>query len=313
MKNGLFNLENFDNMADDDIMTMNINEEAEFANHDPDTNRPEDHFEPDATSNKPANVSVPGGLKEAPNAKPADAHEVPVPGGLSETPSAKPHDAASVSIPSKVTLTADDYNKALARLKQSFKEGVEILEMLESVDVVDMTIEEQQNEFVETAILQAMESGPIFEAVKRDDKENVKKIVNDIRNDIYKDIKADGYKVYKPSKVASVFINLDRTIGQIWSTRLWQNLGVVLCERANIDDLTKRLTEKYSEQLDGYKIIAIRCNDSIVDVFRNKFNWKNVKHAYFLVVDKKVPSELKKLANANPEKSEDKKDEKEDK
>lgn len=56
-------------------------------------------------------------------------------GESAEAPSTKPYDAASIPVPKGTTITADAYNSALAALKKSFKEGVEIITMLENVNV----------------------------------------------------------------------------------------------------------------------------------------------------------------------------------
>lgn len=291
--NGLFNLEKIESMGDDDVMSMNINEStAEFDSKEPDVNHPEEHFDKDATGAKETNIPVPGGDKETSSAKPDDAASVTVPGGDSETPKAKPVDAASIPVPTKVTLTSDQYNSALADLKKSFKEAVEIIEILESASIVETSINDQQTEFVENAVLEAMESGPMFEAVKRDDKDAVKEIVKKLRPEIADYLHDEKVKFYKPSKLASLFINQSRLVIQLFNERLWQNVGVVIIDDAA--DIVKKLNDKFAEELGDYKIVFYHTPASIVDLFKTKFGLKNFKNTYMLLIDKKFPSDLKK-------------------
>ena len=291
---GLFDLSGIESMGDDDIISMNINEEAEFSNKTPDVNHPEVPFETNGASGK--NTSTPSMA----NHKQYDDASVTIPGGDKESPSAKPYDSSSISVPSKVTLTSDQYNNAISALKKSFKEGAEILEMLENVNVVEFSLIDQQNEFIENAILTAMEDGPIFESVKRKDKVDVKEIVRTLRPDIHNDLKEDKVKFYKPNVIGSFFsLSASRLILQVWTNRLWQVLGVVIIEKGNIDDLCKRLTEKYKDTLGEYKIIPYLTPPSIVDLFRTKFNWKNQLSPYMLIVDKKLPSEVVNATNAD--------------
>ena len=294
MNNGLFDLTNLESMKADDFIDMNINESNEFTNKTGDVNHPEVAFDTDGASGKQTSVSVPGGDGETPKAKPYDASSVSIPGGDSETPHAKPYDASSISVPSKVTLTSDQYNNALASLKKSFKEGAEIMEMLERVNVVETTLIDKQKEFVENAILTAYEDGPMFEAVKRDDKDEVKEIVRKIRADVAKDMIDDDVTFYKPNHLLSLIDPgaAARLICHVWTNRMWQVLGEVLIEKGNVDDLCKRLTTKYKDELGDYKIIPYEAAPTIIDLFRAKFNWKNQLNCYILIIDKKVPSEI---------------------
>lgn len=300
----------------------NMKESTEFSDKNPDTNHPEVPFETGGASGHETNIPVPGGLKETPSAKPADEASISIPGGLSETPSTKPADAASIPVPSKITLTSDQYNCALTALKKSFKEGYEIMEMLENANVVTETIDDIQDEFVENAILTAFEDGPIFEAVNRHDKHDVKAIVRKIRPEIYSSLKEVKIKCYKPAMVARLFTGVLGGVGtvfqNIWKNRLWQVLGIILCEDANVNEITDSLTEKFKEDLGEYKILAVKTNRNIIDMFRTKFGWKNNAKAYFILVDKKIPKELKEVekmvvnAAKEEEKAEDTTEEKKD-
>ena len=269
---------------------------AEFDNKTPDVNHPEVPFETNGASGH--NTPVPANATH----KNYDDASVTIPEGTSETPKAKPYDASSVSVPTKVTLTADVYNNALSALKKSFKESVDIIEMLENAEVINKSIEEQQEEYIESVIgdqlLAAYENGPIFEAVKRGDKDAVKDIVRSLRSKIKDDLHDAKVKFYKPNLVARALAGLvlpleaNASIQQIWQTRLWQVLGVCLVEAGNIKDVADNLTKKYESELGEYKILYAAAYPTLADLFRVKFNWKNSKGCYFLMVDKKLPKEL---------------------
>lgn len=301
MQNGFFDLTNFNEKSEDDLLSVSLHtEEAEFAPKSNATNDVDTHI-PDA------NVSVPGGLKEQPTAKPEGGeHGVPVPGGLREAPTASaPGGYVKIGVPGKTTLTSDQYNSAIGALQKSFKECYDVLEVLAEATVIQKTEEEVQAEFNENAIADAIlatyESGPIFEAVKRDDKDAVKDIVKDLRSKIMKDLKDDGYTFYKPNVVARVITSpiipshFVTVIQQMWGMRLWQVLGVALVENGNIRDTCKKLNEKYKETLGEYKVLNVQAVPTVFDLFRAKFGYKNQCSCHFLIIDKKVPSDLAKM------------------
>ena len=127
---------------------------------------------------------------ETPTAKPWDLASVPIPGGDSEKPKSNQYDNASVSIPTTTTITADVYNSALSALKKSFKESYELLEMLENATIVTESVADKQSLYSQDVLLESMESGPIFEAVTREDKNDIKSIVKKIRPEVEKEVKA---------------------------------------------------------------------------------------------------------------------------
>lgn len=319
--NGLFNLGSVG--SDDEVLSLNI-ESAEFSENDPATN-PTVDFDKDATSASEHNISVPGGLKETPSAKPYDATSMPAGG---ETPNAKPYDSASITIPKGTTLTSKEYNDALDALQKSFKEGAEMLDALRQVTVVEESVEERQQRYVESvldeALLEAYENGPIFEAVKKDDKDAVKAIVKTLRGKIPGMLKGAGIKFKPPKTFLRLLLN-SRRIGGMhgtetskdnvadtvswWTTRFWQVLGVVYCENANIKTLIEKLNNELADELNGYKILYSLSIPGLYDLWNLKFGWKNRKEVYFLIVDKKLPKELKELQKDMADAiSEDKKD-----
>lgn len=310
MSKGLFNLENYDNIGDDDILQVNLNEAGEFGSQCPSSN-PTVDFDPNATSAKDNNVSVPGGLKETPNAKPAGGEvSIPVPGGNGETPTKKPYDNSSVSIPSKTTLTADQYNQAISNLKKSFKEAVEVLDLMEGATVVQKTTEELQKEYTESilekAMLEAYEDGPIFEKVSRGDKDDVKGIVRAIRGKVKKQLKGEKIHFYEPHAFLRILttpipvvgaLNASAGFQQVWTNRLWQVVGIVHAEEGNIKELVAKLNTSLKEDLGEYKVIESKTVAALYDIFKTRLNWKNRNEAYFLIVDKKLPSDLKATQN----------------
>ena len=274
-----------------DIMNVLFTEESEFAHHNPDTNHPSDHFETGGAAAHKTSAPAMG------NHNNYDETSVTIPEGDSETPKAKPYDASSVSVPSKTVMDSNTYNDALAALKKSFKEGYEIMEMLENVTVVDDTMIKQQEAFEEAAIIEAMISGPIFEAVNRSDKEAIRKIVKDIRADVVDEIEKEGLDFYDLgwwNKLKS-FLGL-RVAGQNF---YWQMIGMVDIETQNADDFCKRLTTKFEEQLGKYKILCYQCwGHAQLFNFKNlkselAGDTKNTRKTFLLFVDRKMNSELK--------------------
>lgn len=255
----------------------NMKESAdEFADNDPSTNNPEEDFDTNATSAKETKIPV----------------------------------------PSKVILSQDTYNDALSSLKKSFKEGYEIMELLEQATVQAKTTADLQREFTENAIAEAqyesMISGPIFEAVERSDKKNVKAIIKNLFTKVEDAANDDNVIFYKPAKFIRLFTNIFDTFetGPNWvNTWTWQILGAVIIESGNVQEYTKNLTKRFANELGDYKILAVRIPETISDKFREKFGWKNHKRSYLLLIDKKLNSEIKNAIA----KLETKSDEKDDK
>lgn len=306
--NGIFDMTGFESKADDDLMTASaFGEEAEFA---PNSNAKNNV---DNGTGDP-NVSVPGGLKEQPTAKPEGGEkEIPVPGGLHEAPSnSGPGGFVKVGIPGGTTMTSDVYNDYLKRLQHTFKEASEALEMLSQVNVLTESAEQKQARLIEesvgNSIVEALENGPLFEAVDREDKEDVKAIVKKLRNKLSKHLQSEGVFFRVPNVWAQVIVggiltpvggigayDFARGLNTMISTRMWQILGLCHMESGNITELTKSLTEKFKEELGDYKVLATPTYPSIADMWRQKFGWKNQKNTYMLLVDRKLPSEIKKL------------------
>lgn len=241
---------------------------------------------------------------------------IPVPGGLKEDPNAKPYDAASIKIPQGATLTAAQYNQALDNLQKSFKEGVEMLGMLRQVTVVEESVEMQQQKFVESALdealVEAYDNGPIYEAVKREDKGDVKAAVAKLRKELPKALKGTHLKFKAPKTFLRLLLNVTNPMAGVttqpdknkvtdaltwWTTRFWQVLGVVYCEDNNIADLINKVNQDFADDLGEYKVLYSPSLPGLTDLWSLKFGWKNVKKVYFLIVDKKIPAELKKIQN----------------
>ena len=188
--------------------------------------------------------------------------------------------------------------------------------MLESSNVVEKTVDELQEEYIESVIgdqlLAAYENGPIFESVSRSDKDDVKKIVQELRPKIKDALYDAKITFYKPNLVARALTgaltftgvggifagNAGAALHQIWSTRLWQVLGICIIEAGNIQEVVDTLNNKFKDSLGEYKVLQLKTVGTLTDVFRVKFNWKNDKNAYFLLIDKKIPKELKEFNDA---------------
>ena len=263
-KKGLFDLTAFESKSDDDILGLNITEGSdEFDCNDPACSAGGD-FDKDATAAKRTSISVPG----------------------------------------KVTLSADTYNAALKALQNSFKEAAGIIDAIQNATISDSGITTGEvamgESAVDEALLEAYEDGPYFESVNRADKDDVKKIVKSLRPKIEKMMDKSKVKFYKPNLVARALtgilipepMNLSAWIDQIWKTRLWQVLGVMIVEEGNIKDLTDKMTQLYADELGEYKILYANAPMAFVDMFRLKFGWKNTKKCYFIMVDKKMDKEV---------------------
>lgn len=268
------------------------------------------HIDADNSGNK--TIPVPGGDSETPTAKPYDAAEVPVPGGDKETPNAKPYDVAEVPDSSNILIDEDEYNKAIEALKKSFTEGANILDMLQKSKIQHKTVQTRQNEYVESAMddayFEAMCSGPIFEAVERADKEEVKALVEDIREDVIKFVNKQKFKMYKPNTIGRLIsglllspLDLVAAIAQIWNNRLWQVVGVVLVDEGNVGNLKKVINDEFKEKLGVYNIIMNPAPLAFLDVFRTRFNWKNSYKPFFVIIDKRMPAEIKSATKAADE------------
>lgn len=133
---------------------------------------------------------------------------ISIPGGLSERPSGAPKDV-SVPTPSKTEITDAQYKSALAALKKSFKESAELIDILEQADVVEEsanTIDDEQNEYTELAICEAILDSflgsPMFERVTRkENKDDIKAIVEQIKPNLCKKTFKSKYdaKLFKPA------------------------------------------------------------------------------------------------------------------
>lgn len=204
-----------------------------------------------------------------------------------EQPASRPKDETPIKVSAGKEITPEMYNNAMNALKKSFKEAVDILEMMEQCNIVETNTMALQEEATNNAILESFENGPLFEKVDRDDKDAVKEITKKIRSKLKGAVGNDG-KFYQPSRFARWLLG-----GGWWSMRLWQIAGAICIEEGNVDTLCKGLTEKLADDLGEYKILPVAVMPSIIDLFRTHFNWKNTMAVYFLLVDKKLDNELK--------------------
>lgn len=235
-------------------------------------------------------------------------HGVTIPGGNSETPSAKPYDASSVAVPAKTTITADQYNSALANLKKSFKEAADVVEALENASVVTKDTDELQAEYTEAALEEAlMESylnGPIFEAASDDKKEDIKKAVKTIIKKIKQsrnENKKNPYNLREATWLARI-IGSNKEIGR----NAWKNVATFTAKKSKLNDAIASFTDTYKEDL-GELFFNADCicdfdeiskDDNVNNADRQNLEnaSKNVGDAYILFIDsnkKKTPSTIK--------------------
>lgn len=316
-----FNLSGYDGKPELDIGDEPLTEESEFAPHSY-AQTGADNGVPDSKPAVPTagKASLEGGEKG-----PSIPQNSAMPG---ETQVKSPSGGGEMGpkIPQSIEITSDAWKASMQALQKSFKEGIELMQMLESCRIVDKTPEQKQQEYMEDvmveAVMTAYEDGPLFEAVDRDDKNAVKKIVRSLRPKVKKQLKEDGVSFYESSAVTKALIAVAGTAGtvvastlhpllgaaaissgslngaaalfqQLWNTRLWQIVGVVHLESGNISNVMNELTEQFKEELGEYKFIHFAAVDTIVDTFKKRFGWKNTKNTYFILIDKKLPSEVK--------------------
>lgn len=306
----------------DDLFSLNLFDEASETEHDP--------VDSDNGIADPNGPTPPGGLKETPSGKPYDAASIAIPGGDKESPSNSGYDLTSISVPAGSQIPLNTYNQILADLQKSYRESSEILEKLQTLIPVSQTVEEQQDQFTEDAIDNAVYesylSGPVFEAVKAENKEEITKIVSSVKNKVAKYVEDNETKFIRPNKIMSAIRSAGNPVGvttlkgastliyapNFWVTRLWQIVGNIVIEEQNLNTLVGKLNEEFAEDLGEYKFITVKYTNNLMDVFRTKFNYKNHLGVFGLIVDKKMPVEMKALEkeSAAPEKEEKKEDKK---
>ena len=300
---GLFDLDILEESTEsDDIMDTNIDDE-------PITESSTDPAGPTIETEdlaKETGIPIPGGLKEDPSATKVPGTNPAIPGGDSEKPTATPVPGTNPSIPSSTNIDAKTYNEILDRLQKSYKEQVEIVEMMRAVRPVDMTVEQLQESYnddiVSDALYEAYTNGPMFEAVDRSDKDKVKSISKEISSKI-SDKLPDNAKFVKPSRILRFlfepgfyFLTLSniQLVQSIIKARLWQIPGLVYAKNeGGIKTLLSTLNKELSEDLGDYKLLASEVNPGLIDLLKGS----GIGNTYILIIDKKVPEELKKISS----------------
>lgn len=239
-------------------------------------------------------------------------------------------DVTKITIPKGSEITASAYNKAIDNLQKTFKESMNLLNesmniMNELRNVRSVKADVSDPEFMENAeydaVYESAINGAIFEAVDRSDKEAIKDILKKIKNDFKKYIVNDHDGEFKDANMTfRIVMSLltgfyDQTAKMIWNSRLWQIVGIIYAEEGNIGKILDDFNEKHSEELGNYKLLHSKLPATFMDLVNLKFGWKNDKDVYLVVVDKKLPSEIKKMLSETEKvvKEKEKKDKKDDK
>ena len=291
---GFLDLTNLENKDSDDILNANINESGDIS------------------------IPVPGGLSEKPSGAKGDV-SIPVPSSTTITD--KQYKDALTSL-QKSFKEACEFMEVLA--------GATVVH--ESVE--DQQYAYIENAVAE-AILEAYDNGPIFEAVDRSDKNTVKKIVKELRTKLKSALDKDKIDFRNTKAITTILANAGLSAGingirgaavgaqlggaagavggaiggaiqgaaggalsaslSFWNTRMWQIVGVMNIEDANVKEVFDDLNEKFKDDLGDYKLLYVKTIGNVFDLFRKKFGWKNHRNTYFVLVDKKVPSEIKKM------------------
>lgn len=257
--------------------------------------------------------------------------------GVSETPDGKPYDAAAIPVPKGTVISAETYNSTITALKKSFKEGAEIMEMLENATIVANESAVDQDSFTENAIYDAMVesyySGPIFEAVQREDKGDVKEIAKKVRKAVCKFTRQ--VKWYFRKDVGNVTGNklgfldpfiIDKLSGEL-KLHSWQTVCILFPARGTtIGQALSSLNEEFKDILGDFELKAIKMGimlgafggiDEVTE--EDKAATRKLSKYYVLIVDAKKAkspeeievkinkSDLAKLLKAQEAAGEDKK------
>ena len=222
--------------------------------------------------------------------------------GVKETPSGKPYDAKGVPIPKNGNISADAYNSAISALKKSFKEGYEVLEMLENTNIVDVTVESKQDDYTENAIYEAMVNsyydGPIFEAIEKENKDEIKKITKEIRKKLCKFSRKIKW-VFRKTSAGHGLTVLDnfslKSLGKELKMYSWQTVAFINPSRkTSMNEVVKSLNEEFKETLGDYqlKILKAKLTYGVISSIKNldKDESENKAKAlqnYILIVDEK--------------------------
>lgn len=223
---------------------------------------------------------------------------VPVPGGLNEKAPGQPADQ-TIPVPSKTTITADTYNVAISNLKKTFKEAAEFMEILENATIVQKTADQMQEEYTEDAIAEAVFSsyadGPIYEAVDKANKAEIKGIAKKIRKELCKIKRTINWYTGKKSSGAKLGL-LDPVVISSRNRKLelkaWQLVCLVYPQkRVSLGKVLDDLNEEFSEILGDYKLKFIKMNTynltakakDLTEDDKNKT--RSIFKMYILVVD----------------------------
>lgn len=259
---GLFNLDNYNEMTDTDIIESAC----------------------DDIGNMLIEESGDHEIPENPSAKMEGDTTNSLPGG--EQPATRPKDETKIMTGNGTEINEEVYNKAMKALQNSFKEATEIINLLSNCKIVESTVDEAQDDFTEAAIQKAYEDGPYFEKVDRGDKDDIKDITKAIRTKVKDLIKAEGYKFATMGSLTKM-LHLE--------AYAWQIVGIAYVEPANSTVLVNHINEELKDELGEYKLLHSAMYARIIDILRTKFNFRNSLWPYVLVVDRKLPSELKKM------------------
>lgn len=223
-----------------------------------------------------------------------------------------------VPVPSTTEITADAYNDAIGRLKASFKECMDIIGDLEHVKIVEEKAEDNIDKYDQIAFDSMFESalnGAIYEAVERKDKDDIKKIIKDIKPDFKKEMTENhimfNEQKYILGRILMLFGNaaagisltaigpnlptklfgitifkldlkmISKLIQLVWYNHAWQIVGTISAHGETRDELLKKFNEDHKEELGDYKLIAVDFSDT--------------GYGSLIIVDKKLSSEIKTM------------------
>ena len=192
----------------------------------------------------------------------------------------------SIPVPNKTELVEADYNDALKRLQQSFNELSDTVAQLGGGP--SLSLMEAQEAYEEEMLLHAIESGPIYESVKKENKAEVKAIVKKVRKQFgWNKSLANFAKLFPLPKGSDpiieawmffdpVFLENFRGGVQMYS---WQSAGILVYHRGKetYQDMCRTMNEKAASILgDKYEIRFLKLRFG----FRKGAQWLPISLVY---------------------------------
>ena len=193
------------------------------------------------------------------------------------------------------------YEKIMKSLKKSFKESVEIIEMLEKAKIKDDEEKERKDdEDIEESVdimdeelfesegldLSGFDVDSFSEAVGRDDMLKIHEIRTGLRKKIKKEVKNQKYvfiPFYRWEYDAS---DKEKRENDLDISTKKQIMGFVYIDPDDVEEFAEKLTEKFKDDLDGFFIdhqqVVKYVGETLFKKFFKKYNKSYRPYALFI-------------------------------